>query len=479
MTKRTKVIATLWPSIDNEEKIIKAYNAWVNVIRFNFSHSNYSDAQKSIDLINNLNNSWKTNLSLLLDTKWPEIRTWNLENSIKYKTWDEFKMYVSDNKLWEKDLFCDYEYLCEDIEIWKKVIIDSWLLEVEVLEKWSDYVLVKALNDSEIWSRRHINLPWVKLKMPWVTKKDKEDILFAIKNNFSFIAASFIRNAWNILEIRKIFEEYSCENCKIISKIENEEAIDNIDEIILKSDWIMIARWDLWIEVPIEKLAVYQRDIIDKCKKYGKFVIIATHLLETMISNPFPTRAESSDVFNSILQSPDSLMLSGETAIWRFPIGAIKMMSKIITEAEKFAEYEHKDSLDYWLNSRDIEKKLLIKSWIYIWEKLDVKCLIIFTKTWLLAKLTAWFRPRIPVYAFTNIESSVGIMNLYFWINGIFLDWWKSNTPTSSSTLEKALLKLKEKGVLDNEDKAIVINDIQKNDVHIPVMEIVNVKDFL
>lgn len=477
MEKRTKIIATIWPVSDNEEMLVWLYNAWVNIIRFNFSHSNYKDSQKSIDLINSLNKTWKTNLSLLLDTKWPEIRTWKLESPIFYKTWDEFKIHVTNNKMWDRDIFCDYEYLAEDVEIWKNVIIDSGLLSVKVLEKHNDYILVKADNDCEIWSTRHVNLPWVKLKMPWVTNKDKKDILFALKNNFSFIAASFIRNASNVIEIKDLFEEHSYKNCKIISKIENQEAIDNIEEIISESDWIMVARWDLWIEVPIEKLAVYQRDIVEKSKLLGKFVIIATHLLETMITNPFPTRAESSDVFNSILQCPDSLMLSGETAIWKFPIETIEIMTKIIIEAEKYAEYDHKDFLNDWLNKRDIEKKFLIKSWIYIWEKLDAKCLIVFTKSWLLAKLASWFRPRIPVYAFTNNKSSVGIMNSYFWINGLFLDWW--NKDDYNEILEKALLILKNNHILGYEDKVIVINDKQKNGVEIPVMEIINVKEFL
>lgn len=473
--KRTKIIATVWPATNSEEKLIRAYKAWVNTIRFNFSHANYNDAQVTIDLIKRLNKEWTTNLSLLLDTKWPEIRTWDLDQKNSYNVWEEFNIFVTEDKLEWKDIYCDYPYLASDIEIWQNIMLDSGLLEVEVLKKEKDFVVVKSLNSAEIGSRRHVNLPWVKLKMPWVTEKDKQDILFAIKNKFSFIAASFIRNASNIVEIRDLFKANNCTTCKIISKVENEEAIDNIDEIIAESDWVMVARWDLWIEVPIEKLAVYQRDIVEKCKLNGKFVIVATHLLETMIENPFPTRAESSDVFNSVLQWADSLMLSWETAIWDFPIEAIEMMTKIIIEAEKTVEYKHEDFSNVWLSSRDIEKKLLIKSWIYIWEKLEAEALIIFTKTWKLARLTAAFRPKIPVFAFTNKESSIWTMSLYFWVNGMLLDTWDYND--YSQTLENAIKFLKDKNIINYEDKVIAINDIQKKWIEIPVMEIINVKD--
>lgn len=475
--KKTKIIATLWPSINSEKMLKKLYKAWVNVIRFNFSHANYEDALKSIKLINRLNKSKETNLSMLLDTKGPEIRTWDLKEANVYKKWTIFNIYIDKNKsLNNLDLFCDYPHLIEDVKVWKKFVLDSWLLSVKVLEKKKDYLVVRAMNQATIWSRRHVNLPWVKLKLPWITKKDREDIIFAIENDFSFIAASFIRNAWNISEIKSIIDKYDNSNIKIISKIENSEAIENLDDIIKDSDGIMVARGDLWIEIPIKKLALYQKTMVEKARAAWKTVIIATHLLETMIENPFPTRAESSDVFNSVLQKPDCLMLSWETAVWKFPLWSVKMMSSIIKEAEKSIVYEHNSFTFDGDCDRDREKKILIRSGIFAWEELWAKALVIFTKSWKLARFASSYRPNIDTFAFTNSQKSVWVMRLLFWIIPIFHKDWISKD--YSKTMKKALSYLLDQGLIKKKDKIIAINDIQDGSNEIPVMEIIDLKYF-
>jgi len=472
--KKTKIIATIWPATDNVESFIALYKAWVNIIRFNFSHANYNETQINIDTIKKLNSEWRTSLSLLLDTKWPEIRTGDLDWINTYKLWAIFKIYVDDSiSLTDNSLFCDYTSLIQDVELWKKIVIDSWLLSVKVIEKNINYLLVEALNDASIWSRRHVNLPWVKLRLPGITEKDVNDIKFAIENDFAFIAASFIRNASNIKEIRDLFKNNNCKTIKLISKIENQEAIDNLDEIIQWSDWVMVARWDLGIEVPIQKLAIYQKEIVKKCNKSWKFVITATHLLETMIDNPFPTRAESSDVFNSVIQKADCLMLSWETAIWKFPIESVEMMTSIIQEAESVVNYKFRDYSNDNLSSRDIEKKLLIRSSLFIWKELWVKTLIILTKTWLLARLSSAFRPSFPICSFTPYESSIRNTDILFWINPIqLLNWNKENY---NDNLENAIKYLKENWIIYLGDKIIAINDIQKEWHEIPIMEIIEI----
>ena len=474
--KKTKIIATIWPATSNEKKLIGLYNAWVNIIRFNFSHANYEEAKEKIKIINKINEEGLTNLSLLIDTKWPEIRTWELKEKNTYKKSEIFKIYTDEKiKLKQKDLYCDYPYITQDLKRWDNIVIDSWLLNVKVLNTKKWYIEVKALNNAEIWSKRHINLPWTDLRLPWITKKDKKDIIFALENDFSFIAASFIRTAENVKEIKKILKQYNKTKVKIIAKIENQQWIDNIDEIIEESDWIMVARWDLWIEVPIEKLALYQREIIEKAKIAWKFIIIATHLLETMIYNPFPTRAESSDIFNSILQKPDCLMLSWETAIWRYPVSTVEMMTKIIKESEKNLKYEHSNYSNKWLSIRNIEKKLLIRSGIYIWEELWVKAMILLTKSWLLARIASAFRPWIKVYAFTKYKSSVKTMNSLFWIEPIFLKNW--NQENFDKTLKEAIKYLQNKKIIKKEDKVVAINDLQTQLKEIPIMEIVSLND--
>ena len=474
--KRTKIIATVWPATNSEEKLLALYKAWVNVIRFNFSHANYEDSWKTAQIIHTLNKSNKTKLSLLLDTKWPEIRTWDLKDNIEFKQGDVFNIYTDSTEITWNNLFCDYPYLSEDIDDNWTICIDSGLLNVKVIKKCNWYVKVEALNFAVIWSRRHVNLPGVRLRLPWITEKDTQDILWWIKNGFSIIAASFIRNAQNIKDIRSLLDANWWSHIEINSKVENAEAIENIDEIVAESDWVMVARWDLWIEVPIQKLALYQKMIVEKCQQQWKWSIIATHLLETMTDNPFPTRAESSDVFNAVLQKPDCLMLSWESAIWAFPIESVKIMSSIIEEAEKHAEYDYKDYNSSNLSERDVEKKLLIRSGIFIWEDLSAKALLVFTKSGKLAKLASLFRPKIRTFAFTPNSESVGICNQRFAISTILLKSWDEES--HDSTLEWAIAILLKSKDITPTDTIIAISDIEKNWSEIPIMKIINVWDF-
>lgn len=472
--KKTKIIATIWPATNSKEKLIELYNSWVNIIRFNFSHANYEETKKIVDLIKTLNKSWITNLSLLLDTKGPEIRSWVLENPIKYKEWDKFKIFVDEKKLfWEKSLFCDYNFLVDDLKIWQNIVIDSGLLTVEVISKTKDYLEVISKSEAIIWSRRHINLPWINLKLPWITNKDIEDINFAIDNDFDFIAASFVRNKECVNQIKDIFKKRENNYIKIISKIENQEWIDNLEEIVSSSHWVMVARWDLWVEVPVEKLSLYQKEIVEKCKLYGKFVIIATHLLETMIENQFPTRAETSDIFNSVLQKPDCLMLSWETAVWKYPIEAVKLMVKVVKEAESHIIYKHDDYFNDWLRDEDIEKKVLIRSGIFIWEELNAKALVVITKSWILARLASFFRPKIQVFAFTKFEKTSRYINALFWVEPIFHS--KRNSENFFETMDWAVNYLIANNLVEKWNKIIAKNDIKKWNKDVSMMEILNV----
>ena len=259
-----------------------------------------------------MNASGKTNLSAMLDTKGPEIRTGDLGEKIQFRTGDRIKLYV-DKALVPVDgmsLYCDYPYLLEDVAIGQAIEIDSGLLTVVVRQKEKDYIITEAKSDCLIGSRRHVNLPGVSLRLPGITGQDKEDVLFAIREKYDCIAMSFVRSAANVDELRTLLSDNDASHIRIISKIENQEGIENLDEIIAASDGVMVARGDLGIEVPIQKLPVYQREIVKKSLFQGKFVIVATHLLETMIENPFPTRAEVSDIFNSVMQKADCIMLS-------------------------------------------------------------------------------------------------------------------------------------------------------------------------
>ena len=471
--KKTKIIATVWPVTQSKEQLEKMYHSWVNIVRFNFSHATFDGARPIADTIKELNKEWKTQLSLLLDTKWPEIRTGIVEKKIELIAWNNVKIVVDDAKRWEDDIFCDYEYLLEDIKVWETIIIDSGLCNVRVKEIHNDFLIWEVLNTCIIGSKRHINLPGVKLKLPGITAKDKEDVLFAIENNYDFIAMSFVRNKENIQELRDLLSEHNASHIKIISKIENQEAIENLEEIVKNSDWVMVARWDLWIEVPIEKLPFYQKEISKLCLQYGKFFIIATHLLETMIENPFPTRVEVSDIYNSVMASADCTMLSGETTTGKYPIESIQMMAKVIIETEKWVQNIHNEFSNNGLTTRDIEKKSLIKHAISIAEELDAKAIIILTKTGLLARLAAAFRPNIDVYAFTKTTKSLNFMNILYWIKPKMLESWNDDY---MNNVEWAIEKLKKENNFIAWDKVIAVSDIQKYGKEFPIIEIIEVE---
>lgn len=472
--KKTKIIATYGPAINWEQWLYKLYDSWVNVIRFNFSHAQYDAVRETLAIMRSNNQNWRTALSMLLDTKWPEIRIWDISQKQNYYTWDIFKFYV-DKKNFTEDgssLFCDYQYLTQDAFEGQIIDIDSWLFQVKVVKIFHDYLEVEAQNDAIIGSRRHVNLPGIRLKMPGITQKDKQDVKFAVEESMDFIAQSFVRNADNIKELRQYLDNLWATDMKIIAKIENQEGIENIEEIIQEADGIMVARWDLGIEVPIEKLPTYQANIVKQARASGKFVIIATHLLESMIENSFPTRAEVSDIYNSVIQQSDAVMLSGETAIGKYPFKSVEVMNATILEAEKYVHTSHPVYSQDGLTSRDIEKKSLIKSAIYSAEELWVQWLFIFTKSWKLARLTSAFRPNLSVYAFTPYISSVAYMNILYGIKPYFIKNWDDDFTWNIS---QAIKICKSEWVLKTWDKIMLVNDIRKNGKEIPLVELLEI----
>ncbi len=472
--KNTKIIATHGPAIQWESDILALYDAGVNVLRFNFSHAQYEGVREVLEIMRKNNRSGRTAISMLLDTKWPEIRTGDLSEKQLYKKGDVFKFYISKNDFIEdgSSLFCDYAFLGEDAFEWQIIDVDSWLFQVQVLKIEDTYLEVQAQNDATIWSRRHVNLPWVRLQMPGITDKDKEDIKFAALESMDFIAMSFVRTAENVQELRAYLRELWAEHIKIISKIENQEWIDNLTGIIQASDGIMVARGDLGIEVPIEKLPTYQSNMVAETLSAGKFTIIATHLLESMIDNPFPTRAEVSDIYNSVMQRSDAVMLSGETAAGKYPIKSVTVMANTVREAEQNIALQQRDFSNTWLTSRDLEKKSLIKSAIHAGEELWVQALFIFTKTWKLARLASSFRPNFPIYAFTMNLESVAYMNILYGVHPYLIANWDNKFVENIYT---AIDICKCEWSLVPGNKIMVVNDIQKWDREIPVVELMEI----
>ncbi len=467
--KKTKIIATIWPATDSREKIKALYEAWVNVIRFNFSHWNYKYFEEIIKIIKELNKSWETRLSFLLDTKWPEIRTKDTEKVVYLEEGEEFIFTTLSNEdnidIGGKNVIvADYEEIVSDLNIWNIIVLDDGLLRVEVIEKNTWELICKALNSHKISARRHINLPWIKINLPWITKKDKEDISFWIEHNFDFIALSFVRNKKNILELKNFLKEKKA-NIKIISKIESEQAIENIDDIIEFSDWIMIARGDLWVELPAESLPVFQKTIAKKCRIAWKFFIVATQMLESMIINRVPTRAEVNDIFYACEQEADCTMLSGETAAWKYPIESVEHMTKIIKFAESSIEYKH----DYFFRNLwdDDYRKQMVKSAVLLSEEISASAILVFTDTGFMAKTISAFRPKLPVFAFSFEKKTLCFLNILFGIISLKLEK-KSNI----ENVQNWLKLLKEKNLITPWDRLIVIYDRKEGDIFIPSIEI-------
>ena len=474
--KKTKIITTLWPSVDDEKWIEKLYKKWANIVRMNYSHSNYEYFSKIIKSVQKLNTEWKTNLGILTDTKWPEIRTKSIDEKISLKKGDIFifTTFANEkditNKKKRKVIVCDYEYIVTDLEVWHIIDIDTWLLKARVIEKKPWELICKALNKHSIWSRRHVNLPGIKIHLPWITASDKKDIKFAVKNWTDFIALSFVRNRDNILELRKYLKRIKApDDIQIISKIENQESLDNLDEIIDESDWIMIARWDLWAEVPFETLPMIQKIIADKCKASWTYFIVATQILESMLENPIPTRAEVTDIFNAAMQKADCTMLSWETAAWKYPFEAVRTMKNVLKYSETQVKYKH----DYF--TRDLwkheNKKLLIKNAVITAENLNAKALMIFTDSWFMAKTAAAFRPNIPVLTFTFTDSILKKLTILFWLKTFII-----KKKSDEENIENALKILKKKWVLNKWDELVTVYWIHKWKHVVPSIQVLKAK---
>ena len=331
------IITTIWPATQSPERLKFLYENWVRILRFNCSHATHEWMKEVLENAREVERAVWNRFAFLLDTKWPWIRTWELKSPVSYKKWEEIKIVVDQELVKdEKTMYIDYPHIIKDLDIWNLIRIESWLLDIIVTKKWKDYLIGTAENDAEITSRRHVNLPWIPIRLPGLTDKDKDDIMFAIEHNMSYVALSFARKESDLQELREFLYKNWWAHMKIIAKIENQEWIDNVAGIIRASDAIMVARWDLWAEVPVETIPSHQINLIWKAKRKWKKVIVATQMLESMITNHFPTRAEVSDIFYAVSQWADYLMLSWETSMWKYPISCVKVMNKIINEAEKY-----------------------------------------------------------------------------------------------------------------------------------------------
>lgn len=417
MIRKTKIVATIGPASSSEETLTKLAKDGLNVARLNFSHGSLPDHLKVIETIKSVRNNLNLPIAIMLDTKGPEIRTGSFATPINLKEGQKFTL--TNRSILGDQNGCSISYagLPSDISLGDLVLIDDGLIALEVLSVSKTDIETIVKNGGEIKSHKGVNVPSVALKLPAVTEKDIEDIVFGIKNEVDYIAMSFVRSAEDILEIRKILEENGSPKIDIIAKIENEQGVKNIEEILEVSDGIMVARGDLGVEIPAEQVPIVQKKLIEICNREGKPVITATQMLDSMTRNPRPTRAETTDVANAIFDGTDAVMLSGETAAGKYPIEALNTMSNIAIAAEKVLNY--REILNKKLEIPDSKDVTTAVSHATARAALEMqaKAIITATSSGFTAKKMARLRPKSPIVACTTKYSVCRNLALYW---GVF-----------------------------------------------------------
>lgn len=338
--RRTKIVCTLGPSTDKEEVLRNLMKNGMNVARMNFSHGTHEEQKARLDMIKKLREELNLPVAALLDTKGPEIRIGDVEGGkLELKPDQEFTLTTEEMLGTEKKVTITYKELYKDVEPGDSILIDDGLIGMEVVRIDESDIVCRVKNGGFISNHKGVNVPGVELNMPFVSPKDLADIVFAVEQDYDFIAASFTRTAEDIMEIRKILQEHGGEKIHIIAKLENKQGVKNCEDILRVADGIMIARGDMGVEIPLEEVPVIQKELIRKAMHMGKPVITATQMLDSMMKNPRPTRAETSDVANAIYQGTSAIMLSGETAAGAYPIEAVQTMAKIAERTEQDIDY--------------------------------------------------------------------------------------------------------------------------------------------
>ena len=414
--KKTKIVSTLGPASNTVEIISELIEAGANVFRFNFSHGDHSEQLARMNLVRDAVKITGKSVGILLDTKGAEIRTTvqGTENGkIAFAINDIVRISMDEELLGSKEkIAVTYPGLYDDAHVGGHILFDDGLIDMEIIEKDSANreLVTKVLNAGVLGSRKGVNAPGISISLPGITEKDAADIRFGLENDIDFIAASFVRKAQDVLEIREILEEMDMNHVQIISKIESQEGIDNIEEIIKVSDGIMVARGDLGVEIPAEIVPMVQKDIIKKCNAAGKAVITATQMLESMQQNPRPTRAEASDVANAIFDGTDATMLSGESANGAYPVESVATMARIDSEAEKSMLKLGTYQINQF-NKSDVTETIGLAV-ARAAKDLGVKCIVAATESGYTAKMISKYRPDANILAVTFDERTKRSLSL-------------------------------------------------------------------
>lgn len=420
--KRTKIICTLGPSANDEETIEKLILSGMDVARFNFSHADHEEHMGRLKIIKKLRKKLNKPIATLLDTKGPEIRIGDFKDKVvDLKEGQLFTLTNRDIQGDETIVSITYKDLPQDVKVDTTILIDDGLVEMIVEEVTETDIICKVLNDGRISDKKGVNVPNVFLSMPYLSQKDRDDILFAIESGYDFIAASFVRTADDVLQIRQILEENNASHINIVSKIENNQGVENIDEIIEVSDCIMIARGDMGVEMPYEDLPSIQKMIIKKVSNSGKVVITATQMLESMIKHPRPTRAEATDVANAIYDGTSAIMLSGETANGAYPVEAVQTMARIARRTEQDVDYLKRFN-NRQHNTLADTTTAISRGTCDTAHTLNARAIVTVTKSGETAKMVSRFRPAVPIVACTSEENTYRQLNLTWGVTPLMIE---------------------------------------------------------
>ncbi|MBD5429177.1 pyruvate kinase [Lactobacillus sp.] len=456
--KKTKIVSTLGPASNSIETITKLAQAGANVFRFNFSHGDHAEHKERMDMVRKVEKDTGMLLGILLDTKGAEIRTTaQKDGKFTIHTGDTIRISMDATKEGDKDkIYVTYPGLYEDTKKGGHVLIDDGLVDLVIVDKddANKELICEAQNTGLIGSKKGVNAPGVEIRLPGITEKDTEDIKFGLSEGINFIAASFVRKAQDVLDIRELLEEAHCEYVKIFPKIESQEGIDNLEEILKVSDGIMIARGDMGVEIPFMNVPFVQKDIIRKCNALGKPVITATQMLDSMQENPRPTRAEVTDVTNAVLDGTDATMLSGESANGLYPVESVKAMAEIDMRTEKQLAERNTLALQRFEEYQGSNVTEAIgESVVRSAEELGVKTIITVTESGYTARMISKYRPNANIIAMTFDEKVQHSLAVVWGVKPMLVEKPK----TTEETFAKAAELAKETGLAKDGDLVIIV----------------------
>ena len=450
--RKTKIICTLGPSTDDENVLKQLIDNGMNVARFNFSHQTHEQHLQRLEVLRRLRDEANQPIAALLDTKGPEVRVKTFKDGkIELVPGQEFVLTTEDVEGTNERVSITFEGLPKDVSKGCTILVDDGLIQLEVLSTTDTDITCKVINGGPLSNSKGINVPGVDLSMPYISEQDEKDIIFGIENDFDFIAASFVRTAGDILQIRRILEENNCYSINIIAKIENMQGVEHIDEIIQVSDGIMVARGDMGVEIPNEDVPVIQKLIIKKVYEAGKQVITATQMLDSMLHHPSPTRAETTDVANAIYDGTSAIMLSGETAAGEYPVEALKTMVRIAERTEEDIDYRKRFFMRDRKSNPDVTDAISHATCTTALD-LNAKAIVTVTKSGKTARMISKYRPSCEIIGCTTYPNVCRQLNMSWGVIPLLIE----EEQETFDLFENAVHSAQVSGLVNNNELVII-----------------------